>query len=110
MVFYTNWMVPKGFAAFTLGWFIFIRPNRKGDEGLLAHEQVHVAQFKREPIMFWPKYLLSKKARYAYELEAYRVQLRYRPDRLDAYAEALATKYRLNLPIDFVREELLASN
>jgi hypothetical protein len=96
MILYTNWLIPPRFQAITYGPLIVIRPSRKGDEGLLAHERVHVEQFKRNPF-FGLAYLFSKKKRLQYEVEAYRVQLKYHPDRLGAFANALATKYRLGI-------------
>lgn len=106
-VFYTNWLLMKGFSGATYCTpFIFIRPERKGDEGLLEHEKTHVRQFWRNPFMFlW--YVFSKQARYQYELEAYRVQLRYSPHRLYGYAVTLATKYGLDLSIEAVKFDLL---
>lgn len=99
MIFYTNWFIPARFSAMTYGPFIFIRPSRKDDAGLLAHEQVHVAQFKRNPF-FGLAYLFSKKARLGYEVEAYREQLKHNPERLYAYADALANKYGLDITLD----------
>lgn len=105
MIFYTNWFLLKRFSAAT--WcspFIFIRPSRKGDVGLLEHEKVHVKQFWRNPLMcFW--YVLSKKARFEYEVEAYKVQATHNPEKLEDYAEALATKYGLNI----TKEQALAA-
>lgn len=97
MIFYTNWFIPRGFAAAT--WcspFIFIRPSKRDDIGLLMHEKVHVEQFWRNPLMgLW--YVFSKKARFAYEVEAYRMQMRMNPENVALYANMLSTKYRLNV-------------
>lgn len=104
MAFYTNWFIPKRFAATTYGPFIFIRPEKKSDAGLLAHEQTHVRQFWRNPF-FGIAYCLSKEARLKYEVEAYREQLKFSPDKADAFALALSTKYGLDITKDeaFVR-------
>jgi hypothetical protein len=104
MVFYTNWFIPSRFAAMTYGPFIFIRPEKKDDAGLLAHEQTHVRQFKRNPF-FGLAYWLSKKKRLDYEVEAYREQLKHSRDKADAFALALSTKYGLTITKDeaFVR-------
>lgn len=105
MIFYTNWFIPARFAATTYGPFIFIRPTKRGDAGLLAHEQVHVKQFWRNPFMFLP-YFFSKKARLRYEAEAYRVQLPYyTDDRTEVFATILETKYKLGI----THEEALAA-
>lgn len=98
MTFYTNWFIPARFAAVTYGPFVFIRPSKRGDEALLAHEQTHVAQFWRNPF-FGFAYLFSKPARMRYEVEAYRAQLKLRPDLLDALAADLATKYNLGITL-----------
>lgn len=98
VIFYTNWLIPGKFSAMTYGPFIFIRPTRKGDAGLVAHEQTHVKQFWRNPLFgLW--YLFSKKARLGYELEAYKAQLPHDPSRLNALAEALANRYGLGLSV-----------
>lgn len=102
--FYTNWFIPSKFQAMTYGPLIFIRPSRKGDVGLLEHEKTHVKQFWHNPLFgLW--YLFSKKARFGYEVEAYKVQSTYHPERVEAYAEALATKYGL----DVTKEQALAA-
>jgi hypothetical protein len=41
---YTNNFIAKNFAGCTRGPFIFIRPEHKGDKGMLAREKVHVRQ------------------------------------------------------------------
>lgn len=99
MIIYTNWFIPSRFQAMTYGPLILIRPSRKGDAGLVAHEQTHVKQFWRNPLFgLW--YLFSRKARATYEAEAYREQLKHVPERFDAIAESLATRYGLNITVD----------
>lgn len=106
-VFYTNWCIPSRFAGSTYGPFVFIRPTKREDAGLLAHELTHVKQFWHNPL-FGLFYLLSKKSRFKYEAEAYRVQLAYYPDRLEALATILATKYKLDITVDEARAALLS--
>lgn len=60
MQIYTDRIIPKAADAITLGFVILIRPQCKGDAGVLAHEQVHVRQRKESWGLFWPRYLLSK--------------------------------------------------
>jgi hypothetical protein len=103
IVIYTDRLIPARFAGYTVGPIILIRPANRGDVGLLEHEKTHVRQFWRNPL-FGLVYLLSKRARLRYEAEAYRVQLKYNPDRLALYAHFLATKYKL----DITEEEALA--
>jgi len=66
--------IRKGMDAITIGTWIFIRPN--SGASVLPHEKVHVKQFKADWLM--PiKYLLSKRKRYEYELEAYKVSIQH---------------------------------
>lgn len=103
-VIYTNNIIPDKFAGLTLGPFIFIRPSHKDDKGLLEHEKVHVRQFWRTLGLFGIAYLLSKKYRLKYELEAYKEQLKYyATDKKQLFAQHLATKYNL----DITQEEAL---
>ena len=51
------WITP-GVAAMTLGRLILLRRDHAGDEGLLAHELVHVRQWRElGPIRFLWRYL-----------------------------------------------------
>ena len=99
-------MIPKGYNGITLGWVIFIDPKYKNDPDLIAHENVHVSQFNRYHVMFWWRYLTSKRWRKRLESEAYaaEVKLRYTPyeqkKELFKNAEILAKKYRLNISIE----------
>lgn len=98
-VFYTDRFVGDNFAGTTYGPFIFIRPQYRADIGLLKHEQVHVAQFKRTFGLMSILYLFTK-WRLRYEVEAYREQLKWYPDDQTAiFAAFIATKYRLNISI-----------
>lgn len=98
-VFYTNWFIPERFQATTYGPFIFIRPTKKDDIGLLEHEKVHVRQFWSNPL-FGLEYFFSKEARLKYEAEAYREQLKYSPGREEVFAGILATRYTLGITIE----------
>lgn len=100
-VIYTNNIIPDKFAGQTIGPFIFIRPEYKDDTGLLEHEKVHVRQFWRTLGLFGIPYLLSKKYRLKYELEAYKEQLKYyAQDKKPVFAQHLATKYDLNITVE----------
>ena len=97
-VIYTNRFIPAIYAGRTIGPIIFIRPEYKSDTGLLEHEKVHVRQFWRTLGLFGIPYLLSKKYRLKYELEAYKEQLKYyTTDKKQLFAQHLATKYDLNI-------------
>lgn len=103
-VIYTNRFIPNTFAGQTIGPVILIRPSHKEDIGLLEHEKVHVHQFWSTLGLFGIPYLLSKKYRLKYELEAYKEQLKhYATDKKALFAHYLATKYNL----DITQEEAL---
>lgn len=75
MVIKTNKFMPKWAQGIAIYPFILIRPE--ATEDVLIHEQVHIEQFKREPIIFWFKYLCSKNWKLKYECEAYAKQARW---------------------------------
>ena len=97
---YTDDIKPP-FSATTFAWFIRIKPEKKGDEPLLAHEMTHVEQFWRNPLgLIW--YKISKKYRLRSELEAYIAQLAcYHLSERDAkawqFAGFLSTRYGLDI-------------
>lgn len=95
-VFYTDRCIAERFGAQTYGPLIFIRPKYSFDVGLLEHEKTHVKQFWKNPFFgLW--YLFSKKARFEYEVQAFREQLKYSPDKAELFASFLATKYNLGI-------------
>lgn len=97
-VFYTDRVVPDNAAGCAFGPFIFIRPAYKNDAGLLAHEQVHVAQFFRTFGLLIPLYWLSDSYRLAAEVEAYREQAKhYTVDKTWVFAEFIASRYSLDI-------------
>ena len=57
--------VPRGSAAMTLGRFVMIRRGREDDEYLLAHELVHVRQYRERGVLrflagYLSRYLLLR--------------------------------------------------
>jgi len=107
-VIYTDRFIPNRFAAYEFGPFVFIRPKYKNDLGLLHHELTHVRQFWRNPLMGL-FYTFSKKSRAYYEIQAYRVQLKFYPDdRSEMFAKYLVDNYNLDLNLDQARAALLA--
>jgi len=100
IVFYSDRLVPEGFAGCTRAIFIFIRPQYKDDAGLHAHERVHVRQYLRSFGLMPFFYLFSEKYRYKAEVEAYRRQLQVSPGRAEQYATFITTKYNLNVSYD----------
>lgn len=92
---------PKGFAGYSYGWLVEIKKSHKDDAGLLAHELTHSRQFYRT-LGFWGLLYKSKKRRYKYELEAYRVQLSFavgdeRVRLADKFAGFMIDNYDLNI-------------
>lgn len=105
LVIHTDRM-PSRFAGFAFGPLVFIRPGRRGDAGLLAHELVHVRQFYRTLGLNGPLYLLSRRYRLRAEVEAFRAQLAKSPGMEKAFAQLLATRYRLGLSVEEAEERL----
>ena len=106
LVIYTNFM-PAKFDGFAFGPIVLIRPKNRDDKGMLAHELTHVKQFWRNPL-YGLFSTFSKKHRQKYEVEAYRAQLPYHPDRIDNFAWALANHYSLNITQDEAKKLLTA--
>jgi len=95
----TRWCIPRGFDGFAPGPLILLRPGASA--ALLAHEKVHVRQFWRSFGLMGPLYLLSRRWRLRYELEAYREQVRHAgPQAVPACAHALAHGYRLGISVE----------
>ena len=97
---YTDDIKPP-FSEVVFAWFIRIKPEKKGDEPLLAHAMYHVGSFWRDPLgLIW--YKLSKKYRLNEEVGAYKAQLDCYPEsERDAKAWQLAgflsTRYKLDI-------------
>jgi len=92
----TRWCIPRGFDGFAPGPLILLRPGASA--ALLAHEKVHVRQFWRTFGLMGPLYLLSRRWRLRFELEAYREQIRHAgPHAARPCARALAHGYRLDI-------------
>ena len=98
MIFYTD-LMPARFSGYTIGPIILIRPRCKDDAGLLAHEQVHVAQFWRSLGILPLLSLFSPSLRLKFEVEAYRKQLEFNPGAALAFAGFISTKYGLSITV-----------
>lgn len=98
LIIMTNWM-PKSVQGMCLHpRLVLVRPERRGDAVLLAHEAVHCQQMRRHGWFRWVwRYLCQSDWRMHYEAEAYRESYRLNPGNLHGYANALATLYRLDL-------------
>ena len=87
---------------------IVVHPRYRGDSGLIAHEQVHVQQMRRDGLLrFWWRYATSRRHRLAYEVEAYRVSMAHGCT-LNSAARVLATGYWLGIDEGQARRALLA--
>ena len=96
-VLYTNLGIPKRFAGYAVGPLILIRPQYRGDEGLLAHERTHVRQFWRSFGLMPLRYWLSRRHRFCSEVEAYQAQMQNNPERVLLYAKFISDKYGLDV-------------
>lgn len=105
-VFYTNRFIPKEHDACTRGPCIFIRPECRGDIGLLEHEKVHVSQWLRTLGIHSVLYLVSRKYRLSAEVEAYRKQLVYSPGCADLFAGFVAGRYGLDVTVGQAKQLL----
>ena len=97
MTFYTNRLIPEGFAGCARGPFIFIRPEFKDDKGLLAHERTHVKQWVRTLGLHSLLYVLSSKYKLNCEIEAYKKQLEFSPNNKDLFAYFISVNYGLDI-------------
>lgn len=100
IVIYNDSLVPEKFGGITWVFFILLREKYKTDQGILEHELVHVRQLYRTLFLSPLIYLRSKKYRLKCEVEAYRKQLSYYPDKADSLrwmSNAISTKYKLNI-------------
>jgi len=104
MIFYPRWFPVAGFTP--LSWLMFIRRNCRDDKPLHLHEQVHQRQMREDwTLVFWMRYLFSRKWRQKYEVEAYKAQIKAGAS-IDGCAEHLANMYYLGITVDQAKELL----
>jgi hypothetical protein len=97
MIFYTNRFVPKGAAGCARGPVILIRPEYKGDAGLLAHEKIHRLQWFLTFGLHSILYLLFDFYKLQSEVEAYKVQMQYTQGKTELFAKFIAEDYDLDI-------------
>ena len=102
LTFHTTRFIPQGSAGCVRVFLvpvIFIRPEYKNDKGLYAHELTHVKQAWRSifPPIYAIRYLMDKSYRLKCEVEAYKKQLEFNPERRLTYAKFIAERYDLNI-------------
>ncbi len=83
------------------GPIILIDPAYRDDLGLLAHEREHMAQWIMTLGLHSLLYRFSKQYRFWSEVRAYRVQLTYSPHAAERFAQFIATKYDLDVTVEF---------
>jgi len=104
--------IPKRFAAFVVGFIIFVRPAYKDDIPLIEHEKVHVRQFWRTFCTHGIWYQFSKSYRLRSEVEGYAVQVKTREmlgklPEFERYASFIATHYNLDVTVEEATELLV---
>lgn len=98
-IFYSDLLKRNGGVAF--GPAILLKKKYRGDasaaaRGLVEHELTHVRQFYRTCGLNGPGYLFAR-WRLAYEVEAYKAELRYDPGAASVFAWYIANRYRLDV-------------
>lgn len=105
MIFYPRWLFAAGFTP--TSWLTFIRADCRNDIPLHKHEEVHQRQMREDlTIVFWMRYLFSRKWRMKYEVEAYKTQIANGAS-LNVCAIHLSSMYFLGITVDEA-EKLLA--
>lgn len=81
---------------------VSVKPEYKDDKSIMAHEvDGHVHQFWTGGMIIHAiRYTKSREYRKRCEVEAYKLQLKLRPDCLDWFAERLAIAYDLGITKD----------
>ncbi len=79
-------------------WLLILSSTHSDNAALIAHEQCHQAQQRRDgTLRFWWRYLTSKPLRLAYEAEAYRVWIDVAPEDRAKVTHWLAKRYGFNI-------------
>ena len=104
MIVGTN-LIPKGFSAFCLWPFIFVRPEHRSDSSLIAHERVHYQEQAWITPLWVALYLVSRKFRLAAEVRAYTRQIQLGGLTREQAAKALLS-YRLGITYGQAMQDL----
>jgi hypothetical protein len=106
---YNKWIfaiLPKDTIAVTIGIYIFSKFDYI-NQSTLDHEMVHVKQFKKDPWLFWVKYIFNRNCRLKYEIEAYKVQIISGFYSIDVVVDYLSDNYWLNYSKDYIKNKIL---
>ena len=97
--------LPPGVAGCANGPIIRIHKDWKNNVAILEHEKEHVCQWWKTLTLHSFLYLFSKRYRLWAEIQAYVRQYDYLQDKtnIDWIYKAIATKYKLNLDISYVK-------
>ena len=97
MIIYTDRFIPAGFDAHAIfAPLILIRPNRRGDAGIIAHERKHCRDIWRCGwLVCGLLYLVSRRFRLWFELRGYREELKHDPARLYRLAFEISKRFKL---------------
>lgn len=88
--------------------WVFIRPSRMRDTGLIEHERVHLEEQAAGRVKWWLRYLLSRQFRLDAEVRAYRRQIAAHGTTVDRAANMLVKHYLLNIDKQEAARLLLA--
>jgi len=98
-------LIPKGFSAFSLWPFIFVRPEQRSDIALIEHELVHYQEQAWITPLWVGLYLVSRKFRLAAEVRAYTRQIQLGGLTREQAAHALLS-YRLGITYGQAMQDL----
>ncbi|ABM39219.1 hypothetical protein [Polaromonas naphthalenivorans] len=98
-------LIPRGFSAFCLWPFIFVRPEFRSDTALIEHELVHYREQAWITPVWVILYLVSRKFRLAAEVRAYTRQIEVGGVTREQAAHALMS-YRLGISYGKAMQEL----
>jgi len=108
----TNHFIPAIANAITIYPFILIRPE-KFTPDILVHEETHIRQFQKQPIIWWFRYLFSKEFKLKEECEAYANQIAYlvkhggdKEALISSFIGNLLTGYNLTYSENYIRGAL----
>ena len=104
MIFYPKHLFAAGFTP--LPWLMFIREDCADNAPLHIHEGIHQRQMREDwTVVFWCRYLLSRRWRQRYEVEAYKAQIQAGAS-LEGCAEWLSSMYYLGITYEQARQLL----
>ena len=92
-------------------WLLLVAIDYRSHAGLLAHEQWHQGQQRKDgTLRYWWRYWTSKQARLYYEVSAYREWVRVKPGDMYLCVYWLRTNYGLRVSDAQARELLMKPN